>query len=156
VARISQQFKDFLNLVATIVGAGTEGHQRGQTGRRPDLAKGTCRQPEGEEAMTTTANRIYVRPDIGATLKSLDLSDDQMQELDAAAESLAQPATIPDSRIVFADDSESGGLRELDRNGFRILFRIDPKSSTVVVAGIRPKAETATVSGPRGKLVAAR
>lgn len=92
--------------------------------------------------MTTTANRIYVTPDIGATLKSLDLSDDRMQELDAAVESLAQPATIPESRIVFADNTESGGLRELDRNGFRILFRIDPETGNVVVAGIRPAAHT--------------
>lgn len=92
--------------------------------------------------MTETANRIYVTPDISATLKSLDLTDDQMQQLDDAVESLAQP-TLPDNRIVFADGSESGGLREFDRNGFRIQFRVDPKSSTVVVADIRPTPATA-------------
>jgi mRNA-degrading endonuclease RelE of RelBE toxin-antitoxin system len=101
-------------------------------------------------------NTIYVTPMVSAVLQSLNLSDDQMRELDAAVESLAQP-TLPENRIVFADDSESGGLRQLDRNGFRILFRIDPQSSNVVVADIRPQAETATVSGPREKqLVAAR
>jgi hypothetical protein len=34
--------------------------------------------------MTETANKIYVTPNVSATIQSLDLSADQMQELDAA------------------------------------------------------------------------
>jgi hypothetical protein len=85
------------------------------------------------------SNTVYLIPSVNETLQSLDLTDDQFQTLDAAMKSLSGEVAL-ESRIVFADDTPSGGLRELDRNGWRIFFRYDPQQNAVMVADIRTKA----------------
>jgi mRNA-degrading endonuclease RelE of RelBE toxin-antitoxin system len=82
-------------------------------------------------------NQIYLTPGANETLQSLELiSDQQLEGLRTAIDSLGQ--SIPqESRIVYADSTPSGGLRELERNGWRIFFRYDPEQNAVMVADIR-------------------
>jgi len=100
-------------------------------------------------------NQIYLTPGANETLQSLELiSDQQLEGLRTAIDSLGQ--SIPrESRIVFADDTPSGGLRELDRSGWRILFRYDPKQNAVMVADIRAKDFIVAKSQADNELAAA-
>jgi mRNA-degrading endonuclease RelE of RelBE toxin-antitoxin system len=85
------------------------------------------------------SNKVYLIPSVNETLQSLDIDDQQLQDLRTTIDSLEQ--SVPqDSRIVFADNTPSGGLRELDRNGWRIVFRYDPRQNVVILADIRAKS----------------
>jgi mRNA-degrading endonuclease RelE of RelBE toxin-antitoxin system len=83
-------------------------------------------------------NKVYLTPSVNEALHSLDLTADQLQSLDKVMNALAQGSLL-ESRIVLTDDTSSGGLRELNQGGLRILFRHDPQSNIVVIADIRPK-----------------
>jgi mRNA-degrading endonuclease RelE of RelBE toxin-antitoxin system len=94
-------------------------------------------QPSAREE-TSMTNQIYLTPSANETLQSLNLSEEQATDLDIAINTLAQ--SIPqESRIVFADSTPSGGLRELQRKGWRIFFRYDPQQNAVMVADIRAR-----------------
>jgi len=86
-------------------------------------------------------NKVYLTPSVNETLHSLDLSADQLQGLDKVMTALAEGSLL-DSRIVLPDATPSGGLRELNRGGLRILFRHDPQSKIVMIADIRPKVSS--------------
>jgi mRNA-degrading endonuclease RelE of RelBE toxin-antitoxin system len=99
-------------------------------------------------------NQIYLTPSVNETLQSLELSEKQLQDLDTAINSLGE--SIPqESRIVFADGTPSGGLWELDRNGWRIVFRYDSQQNAVMVADIRAKTYTAAKTHADNELAAA-
>jgi mRNA-degrading endonuclease RelE of RelBE toxin-antitoxin system len=99
-------------------------------------------------------NKIYVTPSVNETLQSLDVSDKELQDLRTVIDSLGQ--SIPqESRVVFADDTPSGGLRELDRNGWRIVFRYDPQQRAVMVADIRARNYPTTTKSRTEELAAA-
>jgi len=85
------------------------------------------------------SDKVYVTQGVNESLPFLGLSTDQVQDLDAAFASLSQ-GDILDSRIVLADDTPAGGLRELDRKDLRIFFRLDPQNGNVMVVDIRPKS----------------
>jgi len=100
-------------------------------------------------------NKVYLTPSLNEALPSLDLSAEQVKNLDAAISSLGESEAL-ESRIVLADGTPGGGLRELDRNGFRIFFRLDPKNGTVIVADIRSKTYAAATSPhPKEEMAAA-
>jgi len=86
---------------------------------------------------------VYLTQGVNESLPFLHLTPDQIEDLDAAFASLSQGDTLQ-SRIVLADDTPAGGLRELDRKDLRILFRLDPENGNVMVADIRPKSYTPT------------
>jgi hypothetical protein len=92
------------------------------------------------------SNKVYLTPSANETLHSLDLTADQVQSLDAAMTALGEGSLLG-SRIVLADGTAGGGLRELSRNGLRIFFRYDPPNGNIMIADIRPDTYAAVSKG---------
>ena len=85
--------------------------------------------------------KVYLTKAVNESLPSLDLSAEQVQDLDAALTALSQGEKV-DSSVVLDDGTPSGGLRALDRKNLRILYRLDPNNGNVMVADIRPISYT--------------
>jgi mRNA-degrading endonuclease RelE of RelBE toxin-antitoxin system len=83
------------------------------------------------------SNKVYLTPSANETLHSLDLSAEQVRNLDAAMTALGE-GSLFGSRIVLPDATPGGGLRELNRGGLRVFFRHDPTTGNVMIADIRP------------------
>ena len=88
-------------------------------------------------------SKVYLSPHVSEFLNRLDFSNDQVDNLVNAIDSLGQedPRNSP---VVFADDTPGGGLRELDRNNLRILFRYDPQQQSIMVAEVLPVGRETT------------
>jgi hypothetical protein len=94
--------------------------------------------------------KVYLTQAVNESLPSIGLSEDQLDDLNGAFAALSQGDTL-DSRIIFADDTPGGGLRELDRKNLRIFFRLDPQNGTVMIADIRPKSDLTPATTPHAE-----
>ncbi len=93
------------------------------------------------------SNRVYISEHVNDSLLSPGLSEDQTQKAVHLIDSLREGNVDEKSRIVFADDSPAGGLRVINADDVRVLFRYDPQQQTVMVADVLPLVheESATV-----------
>jgi len=82
-------------------------------------------------------NKVYLSTYANQSLLSLKASEAQVQGVLKTIDSLEE-GEAAGSRILYADDSPGGGLRAVNAGDFRILYRYDPESHTVIVADVAP------------------
>ncbi|HEY4010920.1 MAG TPA: hypothetical protein VGM11_12270 [Acidobacteriaceae bacterium] len=89
------------------------------------------------------SNTIYVSEQVRDSLLSSGLTEDQTQKAVQLIDSLRE-GDLENSRVVFADKSRAGGLRAINADDVRVLFRYDPDQKTVMVADVLPLAKEQT------------
>jgi mRNA-degrading endonuclease RelE of RelBE toxin-antitoxin system len=89
------------------------------------------------------SNAIYVSEHVKDSILGPGFSEDQRQKAVQLIDSL-RDGDLEKSRIVFPDKSRAGGLRAINADDVRVLFRYDPEQQTVIVADVLPLAKEQT------------
>jgi mRNA-degrading endonuclease RelE of RelBE toxin-antitoxin system len=92
------------------------------------------------------SNRVFISEHVNDSLLSRGLSENQTQKAVHLIDSLREGNLDEKSRIVFPDDSPAGGLRAINADDVRVLFRYDPQQQTVMVADVLPLVQEQSVN----------